>query len=248
MIIFPAIDLKGGRCVRLEQGRADAATTYDEDPGRVAHQFAEDGAEWIHCVDLDGAFSGEPKNWLGVERILHAGVRVQLGGGIRDEGTIKRILNAGVSRVVLGTRACEDEAFVRRVVSLDGDRIAVGIDARDGFVAVRGWVEATRQPVIDLARRMVDAGVSTLIYTDIATDGMMTGPNLDALEALLSTVGTRVIASGGVSRLEDIEALASLAERHPHLVGVITGKAIYEKKLDLCEAIRATVRRAGAVE
>ncbi|MEZ5276040.1 MAG: 1-(5-phosphoribosyl)-5-[(5-phosphoribosylamino)methylideneamino]imidazole-4-carboxamide isomerase [Opitutaceae bacterium] len=240
MIIYPAIDLKGGRCVRLEQGRAEAATTYEEDPGRVAHRFAEVGAEWIHCVDLDGAFSGEPKNWLGVERILHAGVKVQLGGGIRDEAMVGRILEAGVSRIVLGTRASEDEAFVRRVVALFGDRVAVGIDARDGFVAVRGWVEETSQIAVDLALRMVDAGVSTLIYTDIATDGMMTGPNFDALETLLATVSCGVIASGGVSKILDIENLAALAERYENLVGVITGKALYEKKLDLAEAIRVT--------
>jgi phosphoribosylformimino-5-aminoimidazole carboxamide ribotide isomerase len=242
MIIYPAIDLKGGRCVRLEQGRADAATTYDEDPGRVAHRFAEVGAEWIHCVDLDGAFSGEPKNWLGVERILHAGVRVQLGGGIRDEEAVERILDAGVARVVLGTRASEDEAFMRRVVALHGDRVAVGIDAKDGFVAVRGWVETTRQSATDLALRMVDAGVSILIYTDIATDGMMTGPNLEALEGMLSTVTCGVIASGGVSRLEDIEALAALGAAHKNLIGVITGKALYEQKLVLADAIRVTGR------
>jgi len=238
MTIFPAIDLKSGRCVRLRQGKADQATVYDEDPGRVAHAFAEKGAEWIHVVDLDGAFTGEPQNWLAVERILHAGVKVQLGGGIRDETTIDRIITAGVSRVVIGTRASEDEAFIRRVVSVHGKEIAVGIDARDGMVAVRGWVEGTDQTASDLAQRMADAGVETIIYTDIATDGMLTGPNLDALEKILNTVSTSVIASGGVSQPDDIKDLAVMAMTHSNLVGAIVGKAIYEGRVDLDQALR----------
>ncbi len=240
MIIYPAIDLKGGRCVRLQQGRADAVTVYEEDPGRIAHRFAEAGAEWIHVVDLDGAFTGEPQNWLGVERILHAGVKVQLGGGIRDEKTVERILDAGVSRVVIGTRASEDVGFIRRVVALHGDRIAVGIDAKDGQAAVRGWVESTDQNATDLAVRMVDAGVKTIIYTDIATDGMLTGPNMAALEAMLQAIGVTVIASGGVSRLADLESQLALAKNYPHLGGSIVGKAIYELQIDLKEAVALT--------
>ena len=235
MIILPAIDLKDGKCVRLRQGKADDVTVYDEDPGRVAHSFAEAGAEWIHVVDLDGAFSGEPQNWLAVERILHAGVKVQLGGGLRDETTIDRIIAAGVSRVVLGTRASEDEAFVRRAVSVHGQKIAVGIDARDGMVAVRGWVEATEQTAVDLAKRVADAGIETIIYTDIATDGMLTGPNIDALKKMLNTVPSSVIASGGVSNLKDIEELVGLSRTESHLVGAIVGKAIYEGRVDLAE-------------
>lgn len=240
MIIYPAIDLKGGRCVRLQQGRADDVTTYEEDPARVAHRFAEAGAEWIHVVDLDGAFTGEPQNWLGVERILHAGVKVQLGGGIRDEQTVERLLDAGISRVVIGTRASEDEGFIRRLVALHGERIAVGIDAKDGMVAVRGWVEATDQTATELAVRMADAGVRTLIYTDIATDGMLTGPNFDSLEAILRAVQVPVLASGGVSELADIAKLVDLARQYPHLKGAIAGKAIYEQRLDLADAIGAT--------
>jgi len=237
MTIFPAIDLKSGRCVRLRQGKEDDVTVYDEDPGRVAHSFADAGAEWIHVVDLDGAFSGEPQNWLAVERILHAGVKVQLGGGLRDETTIDRIIAAGVSRVVLGTRASEDEAFVRRAVSVHGQKIAVGIDARDGMVAVRGWVEATEQTAVDLAQRVADAGIETIIYTDIATDGMLTGPNIDALKKMLKTVPSSVIASGGVSNLKDIEELVGLSRTESHLVGAIVGKAIYEGRVDLTEAL-----------
>jgi phosphoribosylformimino-5-aminoimidazole carboxamide ribotide isomerase len=240
MIIYPAIDLKGGRCVRLQQGRADDVTTYEEDPGRVAHRFAEAGAEWIHVVDLDGAFTGEPQNWLGVERILHAGIKVQLGGGIRDEKTVERLLDAGVSRVVIGTRASEDEGFIRRVVSLHGDQIAVGIDAKDGMVAIRGWVESTDQTATDLAERMVDAGVGMIIYTDIATDGMLTGPNFASLEAILQTVQVPVLASGGVSDIGDIANLVELSAKHPHLAGAIVGKAIYEQRVDLAKAVELT--------
>ena len=239
--IFPAIDLKSGQCVRLRQGKADDVTVYDEDPGRVAHKFAEAGVEWIHVVDLDGALTGEPQNWLAVERILHAGVKVQLGGGIRDETTIERIILAGVSRVVIGTRASEDEAFVRRAVSVHGEKIAVGVDARDGMVAVRGWVEATEQSATDLAQRMADAGVETIIYTDIATDGMLTGPNMDALEKMLNTVSTSVLASGGVSCPSDVEELADLARSNDNLRGVVVGKAIYEGRVDLAELIRLAV-------
>lgn len=245
MTIFPAIDLKSGRCVRLRQGKEEDVTVYDEDPGRVAHAFADAGAEWIHVVDLDGAFSGEPQNWLAVERILRAGLKVQLGGGIRDEPTIDRVLAAGVARVVLGTRASEDEAFVRRAVSIHGPKIAVGIDARDGMVAVRGWVEATEQTAVDLAQRMSDAGIETIIYTDIATDGMLTGPNIGALKKMLNTVPTSVIASGGVSNLSDIEGLAGLSRTETHLVGAIVGKAIYEGRFDLAEAL-SQAGRAGA--
>jgi phosphoribosylformimino-5-aminoimidazole carboxamide ribotide isomerase len=238
MTIFPAIDLKSGRCVRLRQGKEDDVTVYDEDPARVARTFAEAGAEWIHVVDLDGAFTGELQNWLAVERILHTGVKVQLGGGIRDETTIDRILAAGVSRVVVGTRAAEDEAFVRRAVAIHGPDVAVGIDARDGMVAVRGWVEATDQTAVDLAKRVADAGVETIIYTDIATDGMLVGPNISALMKMLSTVSNSVIASGGVSNLGDIKGLAELSRTKPNLAGAIVGKAIYEGRVDLAEALR----------
>lgn len=243
MIVFPAIDLRGGRCVRLLQGRADAETVYAEDPGAVARGFRAAGATWVHVVDLDGAFRGVPANGDAVQGIVAAGMNVQLGGGLRDEATVARTLAAGVSRVVVGTRAAESADFVAHLVRTHGDRVAVGIDARDGRVAVKGWVETTPLPAVDFARRMEAAGVATLIYTDIATDGMLTGPNFAALEALLDAVSCSVIASGGVASVEHVRRLAALAATHPNLAGVITGKAIYEGTLDLAEALRVGTAR-----
>jgi phosphoribosylformimino-5-aminoimidazole carboxamide ribotide isomerase len=246
MIIFPAIDLRGGRCVRLQQGRADAETVYSDDPTAVAEGFRGSGAEWVHVVDLDGAFRGEPANEAAVRSIIGVGVKVQLGGGLRDETTVARLLDRGVSRVVIGTRAAEDPQFVEQLVVRHGSRVAVGIDARDGRVAVRGWLETTAVPASDLALRMEQAGVETLVYTDIATDGMLTGPNLKALKALLAQVRCSVIASGGLASLKDVEVLSGLARRHPHLAGAITGKAIYERTLDLAAAIRAAAGAASS--
>jgi len=239
MIVFPAIDLRGGRCVRLLQGRADAETVYADDPGAVAHGFFETGATWIHVVDLDGAFGGVPANSDAVRAIVGTGAKVQLGGGLRDEATVARALSSGVSRVVIGTRAAESADFVARLVSLHGDSIAVGIDARDGMVAVKGWVETTNLPAVGFAQRMESAGAGTIIYTDIATDGMMTGPNFPALEMLLGSVKCSVIASGGVASIEHVRRLAALARTQTNLAGVITGKAIYEGTLDLAEALAA---------
>ncbi|RME72322.1 MAG: 1-(5-phosphoribosyl)-5-[(5-phosphoribosylamino)methylideneamino]imidazole-4-carboxamide isomerase [Verrucomicrobia bacterium] len=238
MIVFPAIDLRGGRCVRLLQGRADAETVYSDDPAAMARKFREAGAEWVHVVDLDGAFSGSPENARAVAAIAATGVKVQLGGGLRDEATVERVLDGGVSRVVIGTRAAEDPDFVRRLVDRHGDQVAVGIDARDGRVAVRGWVEVTETSALDLARKMTDIGVATLIYTDIATDGMLTGPNFPALRELLAAVPCRVIASGGVATMGHVETLAAMATEFPNLLGVITGKAVYEGRIDVAEAIR----------
>ena len=238
MIILPAIDLRGGRCVRLLQGRADAETVYSDDPGAMARSFRAAGAEWVHVVDLDGSFSGERVNVEAVQAIVAAGLKVELGGGLRDEATVERVLSSGVTRAVIGTRAAEDPAFVAKLVRSWGKRIAVGIDARDGLVAVKGWVETTRLTVLDLARQMEDAGVSTIIYTDIATDGVLKGPNTAALTSTLSAVRCDIIASGGVARLSHIEALAKLADKHRNLAGVITGKAIYERTLDLSDAFR----------
>ncbi len=239
MDVLPAIDLRGGRCVRLLQGRADAETVYSDDPAAMAASFRDAGAAWVHVVDLDGAFNGEPANADAVRAIVASGLRVELGGGLRDAGTVSRVLAGGVSRVVIGTRAAGDPAFVAELVRAHGDRIAVGIDARDGHVAVKGWVETTGVQALDLARAMEQAGVRTLIYTDIATDGMLSGPNIPALEAMLSTVTCNVIASGGVATLAHIEALAALALRHVNLAGAITGKAIYERTLDLKAALKA---------
>jgi phosphoribosylformimino-5-aminoimidazole carboxamide ribotide isomerase len=238
MTIYPAIDLRGGKCVRLLQGRADQETVYGEDPAAVARSFRQAGAEWVHVVDLDGAFGGEPRNGAAVAGIVAVGLRVQQGGGLRTRAAVDAALAGGATRVVIGTKACEDENLLRELVAAHGARVAVGIDARDGWVTVKGWVEQTRTRAEDLARRVESLGVVTVIYTDIATDGMLTGPNFAALEELLGAVRCRVIASGGVSRREDIEHLAALARRRPHLDGVIVGKALYERRLELSDALR----------
>lgn len=243
MIILPAIDLRAGRCVRLLQGRAEAETVYSDDPGAMARSFRAAGAAWVHVVDLDGSFSGARVNVEAVQAIVAAGLKVELGGGIRDEAAVERALSSGVTRVVIGTRAAEDPAFVAAMVRSWGDRIAVGIDARDGLVAVKGWVETTKLHALDLAKKMEDAGVATLIYTDIATDGMLKGPNTAALKAMLAAVRCDIIASGGIARLSHIEALARLAEQSRNLAGVITGKAIYERTLDLGDALRVAAER-----
>jgi phosphoribosylformimino-5-aminoimidazole carboxamide ribotide isomerase len=245
MIVLPAIDLRGGKCVRLLQGRADAETVYADDPGAVARRFRAAGAEWVHVVDLDGAFRGLPANGDAVRAIVAAGMNVELGGGLRDEETIARALGGGAARIVAGTRAAESTDFVERIVRAHGAKVAVGIDARDGRVAIKGWVETTALAAVDFARRMEQAGVATLVYTDIATDGMLVGPNFRALEALLGAVSCGVIASGGVASAGHIERLAAMAAVHPNLVGVITGKAIYEGTLGLGAAL-AAARGAGA--
>ncbi len=237
MEIFPAIDLRGGRCVRLLQGRADAETEYFRDPVEAARLWKEKGASWIHVVDLDGAFAGLPANWNSIERIVALGVRVQTGGGFRDLATVSKAVEAGVSRVVIGTKAFESEDFVQEAVKQFGERIAVGIDARDGKVAIKGWVDTTEMLAIEMAKRVADIGVQTIIYTDISTDGMLTGPNFQAQKEMLEAVPCAVIASGGVARREDIVELAKLAKTHPNLAGVIVGKALYEGKVELDDLI-----------
>jgi phosphoribosylformimino-5-aminoimidazole carboxamide ribotide isomerase len=238
MIIYPAIDIKGGRCVRLLQGRADQETVYSENPAEVAAQFKKAGAEWVHVVDLDGAFTGESQNLSVVRAIAALGMKVELGGGLRTRLAVERALGIGATRVVVGTRAAESEAFVSELVKLFGDRIAVGIDAKNGQVAVKGWVDTTNTSALAMAKRMDELGVRTLIYTDISTDGMLTGPNLPAQEAMLSAVKCRVIASGGVSQQHDVDVLNALAKKHANLDGVIIGKAIYEKRVDLVQALK----------
>jgi len=233
MIIYPAIDIKGGRCVRLTQGRADAETVYAEDPASVAADFAAAGSVWVHVVDLDGAFSGEPRNLEVVARIIRIGLRVQLGGGLRTRASVERALSIGVSRVVIGTRAAESEAFISELVEAYGSKVAVGIDAKKGKVAVKGWVDTTATTALDLARRMESLGVSTLIHTDVGTDGMLTGPNFAAQEAMLSAVKARVIASGGVSSRGDVVRLIESEKSHANLDGVIVGKALYEGRVQL---------------
>jgi phosphoribosylformimino-5-aminoimidazole carboxamide ribotide isomerase len=238
MTIYPAIDIKGGRAVRLLQGRADQETVYGENPAAVAAQFKADGSTWVHVVDLDGAFTGEPQNLAVVQSIAALGMKVQLGGGLRTRAAVERALGLGVSRVVIGTRAAESETFVGELVQAFGEKIAVGIDAKDGKVAVKGWVDTTGTGALDLARRMDALGVRTLIYTDIGTDGMLTGPNFAAQEAMLRAGKFGVIASGGVSRREDVVKLAELGQRYANLDGVIVGKAIYEKRVELPDLLK----------
>jgi phosphoribosylformimino-5-aminoimidazole carboxamide ribotide isomerase len=241
MTIYPAIDIRGGRAVRLLQGRADQETVYAEQPAGVAAEFKAAGSAWVHVVDLDGAFSGEPQNLAAVQGIVATGLKVELGGGMRSRGTVERVLGFGVSRVVIGTRAAESERFVGELVQQFGEKIAVGIDAKDGKVAVKGWVDTTGTGALEMAKWMDGLGVRTIIYTDICTDGMLTGPNIAAQEAMLNAGNFNVIASGGVSRREDVVKLTELSRRYANLDGVIVGKALYEKRVewpDLMEIAR----------
>jgi phosphoribosylformimino-5-aminoimidazole carboxamide ribotide isomerase len=244
MTIYPAIDIKGGRCVRLTQGRADQETVYGENPADVAAEFRAAGSEWVHVVDLDGAFTGEPRNLAAVEAIIAVGMRVQLGGGMRTVAAVERAIGFGVGRVVIGTRAAESESFIAELVQAFGEKIAVGIDAKNGQVAVKGWVATANLSALALAQRMDAAGVRTLIHTDIGTDGMLTGPNYRAQESMLRAGKFGVIASGGVSRREDVIELAALARRVPNLDGVIVGKALYEKRVELPDLLEIA-RRSG---
>ncbi len=235
MILFPAIDLKDGQAVRLLRGEMAAATVFNDDPAAQGRAFVEAGAEWLHLVDLDGAFAGEPRNARAVESILAAcPVPVQLGGGIRDRATVERWLGAGVRRVILGTAAVEDPDFVREVARAYPEQIAVGLDARGDRVATRGWAAETEATVTDLARAYEDAGIAALIYTDIARDGAMQGPNVEATAALARAVSVPVIASGGVSSLADLERLKATGVVH----GAIVGRALYDGAVDLRAALR----------
>jgi phosphoribosylformimino-5-aminoimidazole carboxamide ribotide isomerase len=239
MILYPAIDLKDGMAVRLLRGEMSAATVFSDTPTDTARAFAEAGAEWLHLVDLNGAFAGHPVNAEAVEAILAAvEIPVQLGGGIRDRATLERWLERGVRRVVLGTVAVEDPGLVREAARAHPDRIAVGLDARDGRIATRGWAEATEADATDLARSFEDAGVSALIYTDIERDGAMGGPNVAATAALARAVSVPVIASGGVSSLGDLRALRDAGA----ITGAIVGRALYDGAVDLAEALSALRR------
>ncbi|MCC6467560.1 MAG: 1-(5-phosphoribosyl)-5-[(5-phosphoribosylamino)methylideneamino]imidazole-4-carboxamide isomerase [Alphaproteobacteria bacterium] len=237
MILYPAIDLKGGQCVRLLRGDMDKATVFNNDPGAQARQFAEAGCAWVHVVDLDGAVKGKAGNAPAVAAILAAvKVPVQLGGGIRDDAGVEAWLARGVARVVLGTAALKDPELVRRSCRKYPGKVAVGVDARQGRVAVEGWTETSDITVDDLAARFADAGVAALIYTDIDRDGAMQGPNVAATAALSKSAGMPVIASGGVSSLDDLKALRRAA---PRLDGVICGRALYDGRIDLKAAIAA---------
>lgn len=242
MKIYPAIDLKDGKCVRLKQGRADAVTVYSEDPVAMARQWADAGGDWLHVVDLDGAFAGHPVHHEVVAKIAAAiSIPVELGGGLRTDDDIRCMLDVGVRRVVLGTRACADPEALATLVKRYGDRLAVGIDARNGKVQVKGWVETTDTLAVDLARRVSAVGVATIIYTDTATDGMLTGPNLAGVRMLCEAVKAKIIASGGISTCADIAALAGL--NLPNLDGVIVGKALYEGAVTI-PAMKAAVQSA----
>jgi phosphoribosylformimino-5-aminoimidazole carboxamide ribotide isomerase len=236
MILYPAIDLKDGACVRLERGEMGRATLFNGDPAGQARAFEQAGAQWIHCVDLNGAFAGASVNYDAVQAILATiAVPLQLGGGIRTLDAIDGWLALGVSRVVLGTVALKNPALVREACRAFPSRVAIGIDARGGMVAVEGWAETSTTSALDLARQLEDAGAAALIYTDIDRDGMMGGPNVSATRTLAETVATPVIASGGVSSLDDIRALR---DQIPNLDGVISGRALYDGRIDLAEAVK----------
>jgi phosphoribosylformimino-5-aminoimidazole carboxamide ribotide isomerase len=236
MILFPAIDLKDGACVRLRQGEMESATVFNADPAAQATTFENQGFEWLHIVDLNGAFEGKPVNGKAVDDILHAvHIPIQLGGGIRDLDTIVMWLEKGIDRVVLGTAAVRDPALVREAAHDFPGCIAVGIDARDGKVAVEGWAETSEITAIDLARKFEDAGVAAIIYTDIARDGVLAGLNLEATAALARATSIPVIASGGLASIEDVQNL--LRPEYKILEGAIAGRALYDGRLDPGEAL-----------
>ena len=236
MILYPAIDLKGGACVRLVRGEMDAATVFNTDPAAQARSFADAGCGWIHVVDLNGAFAGKPVNAEAVAGIVKAvPVPVQLGGGIRDMATIEAWLTHGVARVILGTVALRDPALVRAACAEFPGKVAVGIDARGGFVAVEGWAETSKVTALELALKFEDAGVAAIIYTDIDRDGVLQGPNVDATAALAEKVTTPIIASGGVASLDDLRALKARADSG--ISGVISGRALYDGRIDLAAAL-----------
>ncbi|MRR55968.1 MAG: 1-(5-phosphoribosyl)-5-[(5-phosphoribosylamino)methylideneamino]imidazole-4-carboxamide isomerase [Deltaproteobacteria bacterium] len=242
MIVIPAIDLKDGRCVRLEQGLMERDTVFCDSPAEQALTWQNQGAELLHLVDLNGAFAGEPKNRSSIEEIVRSvSIPTQLGGGIRDIQTIEAYLSLGINRVILGTAAQRNPELVKEACRLFPGRIVVGIDAKDGLVAVQGWAEVTDISARELAKKFEGFGVAAVIYTDISRDGMLIGPNIDATRALAEAVAIPIIASGGVSKMADIEALMAIEESG--VVGVITGKAIYTGAIRLADAIALTKDR-----
>jgi phosphoribosylformimino-5-aminoimidazole carboxamide ribotide isomerase len=236
VILFPAIDLKEGLAVRLEQGDMARATVFNKDPAAQAMAFEQQGFRYLHMVDLDGAFAGKPMNAAAVDRILETiAIPVQLGGGIRDMATIEGWLEKGVTRVIIGTAAVRDPALVKDAARKFPGRVAVGLDARDGKVAVQGWAESSELTVLDIAKRFEDAGVAAIIYTDIARDGLLKGLNLDATIALADAISIPVIASGGLASIEDVKQM--LEPRAAKLEGAIAGRALYDGRLDPAEAL-----------
>ena len=244
MILYPAIDLKDGRCVRLEQGDMARATVFNLDPSAQARSFAAQGFEYLHVVDLDGAFAGKPMNAVAVEALLKAiTVPVQLGGGIRDLKTVEAWLAKGIARVIIGTAAVRDPGLVKGAAKEFPGRVAVGLDARDGKVAVEGWAETSQVTALEIAERFEDAGVAAIIFTDIARDGLLKGLNLDATIELAARISIPVVASGGFASIEDVKAL--LAPRAKKLAGAIAGRALYDGRLDPAAAL-ALIRNARA--
>ena len=245
MILFPAIDLKNGQCVRLEQGDMARATVFSLDPAAQAASFAAQGFEYLHVVDLDGAFAGKPMNAHAVEAMLAAiSMQVQLGGGVRDLRTVEAWLAKGVARVIIGTAAVRDPELVKTAARKFPGRIAVGLDAREGKVAVHGWAETSEVTALEIAKRFEDAGVAAIIFTDIARDGLLKGLNLDATISLAERISIPVIASGGFASIDDVKAL--LQPRAKKLAGAIVGRALYDGRLDP-QAALALIRSARAV-
>jgi len=243
MIFFPAIDLKDGQCVRLLRGEMDQATVFNDDPAAQATHFQQQGGEWLHLVDLNGAFEGRPVNSAAVESILAAiDIPVELGGGIRDLETVEFWLDRGIRRVILGTVAVKNPDLVRAACRAHPGRVALGIDAKDGFVAVEGWAKTSEITALDLARKFEDAGAAALIYTDISRDGAMQGPNIEATIAMADAVDIPVILSGGVSSMADLDAV--MARASGRLEGVISGRAVYDGRIDVSKAV-AVLREAA---
>jgi len=237
VILFPAIDLKDGRCVRLKRGEMESATIFNDDPAAQARAFESAGFEWLHCVDLNGAFEGRSINGDAIAAIRKAiKLPIQLGGGIRDRGAIDAWLDVGITRIIMGTAALRDPQLVKDSARAHPGKIAVGIDAKDGKVAVQGWAEASEIEVVELARRFEDAGVASIIFTDIARDGMLGGVNVAATAALANSVRIPIIASGGVSGMSDVEALMAAPSRN--ILGVVIGRALYDGRIDSTAALQ----------
>lgn len=244
MILFPAIDLKNGQCVRLEQGDMARATVFNLDPAAQAKTFETQGFEYLHVVDLDGAFAGKPVNAHAVEEMLKSvKFPVQLGGGIRDLATVEAWLSKGIRRVIIGTAAVRDPALVKEAAKKFPGQVAVGLDARDGKVAVEGWAETSTVTALDIAQRFEDAGVAAIIFTDIARDGLLKGLNLEATIALADAISIPVIASGGLASIDDVKAM--LTPRAKKLEGAISGRALYDGRIDPAEAL-TLIRNARA--
>lgn len=234
MIIYPAIDIKDGRCVRLVQGKFSDVTVYSDNPVETALKWEREGAQYLHIIDLDGARTGKPQNFRIISDVAaRLGIPVQMGGGIRSIDTIELIISRGVQRVILGTSAVRDPALVKSVLGTFEHNVAIAIDARDGMVAVEGWAKTSSFTAVGFAKKMEDLGAKTIIYTDISRDGMLTGPNLKAMEEMAGSVGIEVIASGGVSKLEDIKNLKDTG-----VAGVVVGKALYTGDINIAEAVK----------